>query len=123
MKTTFKTAAVFFCSVFAIFLSSCGSTPEAPEAVPEFDESQAVSVSVISTKKRDFFSSIDKSVLDLVAKGSPDSLRAAYSQLHKSVESDYSEAEKTLHDVRDAMKINYFDDMELIAEQAEKYGK
>ncbi|MCQ2248617.1 MAG: tetratricopeptide repeat protein [Treponema sp.] len=96
MKTTFKTAAVFFCSVFAIFLSSCGSTPEAPEAVPEFDESQAVSVSVISTKKRDFFSSIDRSVLDLVAKGSPDSLRAAYSQLHKSVESDYSEAEKTL---------------------------
>ena len=30
-------------------------------------------------------------------------------------------AAKTLHEVRDAMRINYFDDKELIKEQAEKY--
>ena len=28
---------------------------------------------------------------------------------------------QTLHEVRDAMKINYFDDMELIRSQAKKY--
>ena len=48
---------------------------------------------------------------------------AVYEILKKGSEIARAEAEKTLHDVRDAMKINYFDDMELIAEQAEKYGK
>ena len=48
---------------------------------------------------------------------------AVYEILKKGSEVARAEAEKTLHDVRDAMKINYFDDMELIAEQAEKYGK
>ena len=32
-------------------------------------------------------------------------------------------AAQTLHDVRDAMKINYFDDAELIASQSEKFGQ
>ena len=32
-------------------------------------------------------------------------------------------AAETLHDVRDAMKINYFDDAELIASQSEKFGQ
>lgn len=48
---------------------------------------------------------------------------AVYEILKQGSEVARAEAEKTLHDVRDAMKINYFDDMELIAEQAEKYGK
>ena len=48
---------------------------------------------------------------------------AVYEILKKGSEIARAEAEKTLHDVRDAMQINYFDDMELIAEQAEKYGK
>lgn len=33
-----------------------------------------------------------------------------------------AEAAQTLHDVRAAMKINYFEDAELIASQASKYG-
>lgn len=33
-----------------------------------------------------------------------------------------AEAAQTLHDVRAAMKINYFEDVELIASQASKYG-
>lgn len=32
-------------------------------------------------------------------------------------------AAQTLHDVRDAMKINYFDDTDLIASQSEKFGQ
>lgn len=32
-------------------------------------------------------------------------------------------AAQTLHDVRNAMKINYFDDAELIASQSEKFGQ
>lgn len=48
---------------------------------------------------------------------------AVYEILKQGSEVARAEAEKILHDVRDAMKINYFDDMELIAEQAEKYGK
>ena len=30
-------------------------------------------------------------------------------------------AAQTLHDVREAMRINYFDDVELIREQSEKF--
>ena len=30
---------------------------------------------------------------------------------------------QTLHDVREAMKINYFDDSALIEEQSKRYGK
>lgn len=48
---------------------------------------------------------------------------AVYEILKKGSDIARAEAEKTLHDVRDAMKINYFDDMELIEQQAEKYGK
>ena len=32
-------------------------------------------------------------------------------------------AARTLDDVRRAMKINYFDDLDLIRSQAERYGK
>ena len=32
-------------------------------------------------------------------------------------------AAKTLDEVKSAMKINYFDDLELIKSQSEKYGK
>ena len=46
-----------------------------------------------------------------------------YEVLKKGSEVARETAALTLHEVRDAMKINYFDDMELIAEQAEKYGK
>lgn len=45
-----------------------------------------------------------------------------YNILKKGSEAAREVAAQTLHDVRDAMKINYFDDMELIRQQAEKYS-
>lgn len=44
-----------------------------------------------------------------------------YEVLKKGSEQAEAMAEKTLQEVRNAMKINYFDDLELIREQAEKY--
>lgn len=44
-----------------------------------------------------------------------------YNILKKGSESAREVAAKTLHEVRDAMKINYFDDLDLIKEQAMKY--
>lgn len=44
-----------------------------------------------------------------------------YEVLKKGSEEAEAMAEKTLQEVRNAMKINYFDDLELIREQAEKY--
>jgi len=41
--------------------------------------------------------------------------------LKKGSEVARETAAQTLHEVRDAMKINYFDDMELIRSQAKKY--
>ncbi|MCD8356901.1 MAG: tryptophan--tRNA ligase [Clostridia bacterium] len=48
---------------------------------------------------------------------------AVYEILKKGSEAARAEAAETLHDVRAAMKINYFDDMALMKEQAEKYAK
>ncbi len=44
-----------------------------------------------------------------------------YDMLHKGSERARAEAGRTLHDVREAMKINYFEDRELIASQAALY--
>ncbi len=44
-----------------------------------------------------------------------------YDVLHKGSQIARAEAAHTLHDVREAMKINYFDDRELIASQAALY--
>ena len=44
-----------------------------------------------------------------------------YEVLKKGSEAARETAAQTLHEVRDAMKINYFDDMELIQSQAKKY--
>ena len=44
-----------------------------------------------------------------------------YEVLKKGSEVARETAAQTLHEVRDAMKINYFDDMELIRSQARKY--
>lgn len=44
-----------------------------------------------------------------------------YEVLKKGSEAARETAAQTLHKVRDAMKINYFDDMELIRSQAKKY--
>ena len=46
-----------------------------------------------------------------------------YEILRKGSEEAAKVAAQTLHEMRDAMKINYFDDAALIREQAEKYGK
>lgn len=48
---------------------------------------------------------------------------AVYEILKKGSEVARAEVAETLHDVRAAMKINYFEDAELIASQASKYGK
>jgi len=45
-----------------------------------------------------------------------------YNILKKGSEAAREVAAQTLSDVKSAMKINYFDDMELIKQQAEKYG-
>ena len=44
-----------------------------------------------------------------------------YDVLHKGSETAREEATRTLHDVREAMKINYFEDRNLIASQAALY--
>lgn len=44
-----------------------------------------------------------------------------YDVLREGSEKARETAEKTLQEVRNAMKINYFDDLDLIREQAEKY--
>jgi tryptophanyl-tRNA synthetase len=44
-----------------------------------------------------------------------------YNILRKGSEAAREVAAQTLHEMKDAMKINYFDDVALIAEQAEKY--
>ena len=44
-----------------------------------------------------------------------------YNILKKGSEAAREVAAQTLHEMKDAMKINYFDDAALIAEQAEKY--
>ena len=41
--------------------------------------------------------------------------------LHKGSETAREEAARTLHDVHEAMKINYFEDRNLIASQAALY--
>ena len=46
---------------------------------------------------------------------------AVYEILRKGSEKAREVAAKTLHEVREAMKINYFDDEELIREQAERF--
>lgn len=45
-----------------------------------------------------------------------------YNILQKGTKAAYEEAEQTLNEVKSAMKINYFDDAELIKVQSEKYG-
>ena len=48
---------------------------------------------------------------------------AVYEILKKGSETARAKAAKTLDEVKSAMKINYFDDIELIKSQAEKYSK
>lgn len=47
---------------------------------------------------------------------------AVYEMLHKGCEEARAVAAETLSEVRRAMKINYFDDAELIAEQAKRFN-
>ncbi|MCQ2240728.1 hypothetical protein [Treponema sp.] len=94
-------------AVISIFLFfSCGSTP-APQPAPStgdevIDEASAVSVSVRAGKKT-LFSSIKKADFDAVEIGSPQSLKQAYNSLHKSVEENYTDAERTLINIIGAM--------------------
>lgn len=48
---------------------------------------------------------------------------AIYEMLQKGCEEARATAAKTLSEVRNAMKINYFDDKDLIAEQAKRFAK
>ena len=48
---------------------------------------------------------------------------AIYEMLKKGSEEAEKVAAQTLADVKAAMKINYFDDLDLIRSQAERYGK
>ena len=48
---------------------------------------------------------------------------AIYEMLKKGSEEAEKVAAQTLADVKAAMKINYFEDMDLISEQAKKYAR
>ena len=50
-------------------------------------------------------------------------IQAIYEMLKKGSEEAEKVAAQTLADVKAAMKINYFDDLDLIRSQAERYGK
>ncbi|WP_407400051.1 tetratricopeptide repeat protein [Treponema sp.] len=92
-------------SIFALF--SCGSSPESqPKAVEEnivIDDSEAVYVPVASPKKKSFFASIKKQDMEAIEIGSPQSLRQAYNNLHKSVEEGYSDSERTILNIISVM--------------------
>nr|WP_318716776.1 tetratricopeptide repeat protein [uncultured Treponema sp.] len=87
-------------AAFSIFLfSSCGSSPVVqPQMVDDgyVNEEEAVSVTVVSPKKKSFFSMIKQTDIDAVEIGSPQSLRLAYNSLHRSVDEKYTDAERTL---------------------------
>jgi tryptophanyl-tRNA synthetase len=48
-------------------------------------------------------------------------IEAVYAILEEGTREARATAAATLHDVREAMRINYFEDKALIAEQAERY--
>ena len=50
-------------------------------------------------------------------------IAGVYEILRKGSKKASADAAKTLHEMKDAMKINYFEDAALIAEQAEKYSR
>ncbi len=59
----------------------------------------------------------------IVVKSSEKDIPAIYDMLRKGCEAARATAAATLDDVRKAMKINYFDDVELIAEQVKRFGQ
>ena len=75
-----------------------------------------------------------KKFLNNVLQEELDPIRARRAELEKDIpaifdilkagsEKAQAKAAQTLHEVKDAMRINYFDDAELIQKQAEKYSK
>ena len=89
-----------FMVIFIFSFFSCGSAPSSRTEVPSeemsFEEAEAVAVKVEVPVKKSYFSSINKKDLEAVENGSPQSLRQAYNNLHKSVEETYTDAERTL---------------------------
>ena len=86
--------------MFTFSFFSCGTTPlPQPEPVQEArmeSDGDVVSVSVPVQKKKTFFSDVKKTDLDAVEIGSPQSLRIAYNSLHRSVDDEYSDTERSL---------------------------
>lgn len=87
-------------ALFTFSFFSCGTTPlPQPEPVQEArmeSDGDVVSVSVPVQKKKTFFSDVKKTDLDAVEIGSPQSLRIAYNSLHRSVDDEYSDTERSL---------------------------
>ena len=82
-----------------------------------YDEETVSRLQTISALRRAFFS-IDQitEILD-----HPENIPAVFDILKKGSEAARAVAANTLNDVRSAMRINYFDDAELIAEQSRKF--
>ncbi|MBQ0039983.1 MAG: hypothetical protein KBS64_06120 [Treponema sp.] len=87
-------AAIAF-SIFSFF--SCSSTPKAQpqESGADVDVSSQSAVTV-TPKKKEISSTIKKEDYDAIETGSPQSLKSAYNSLHKSVDSDYSNEERSM---------------------------
>ena len=86
----------------------------------------AVSASLGDVKVKKFLIRILEEELEPIRKRRKEyeaDIPRVYEILKKGSEAAKEVAAQTLTEVKAAMKINYFDDMELIKEQAEKYKK
>ena len=88
-RLTVQLSAAAVLSAFSLSLLSCGSTkvPGEPVALP---------LQTAYGAGRSYFSSVDSRSYDAACDASPQSLRFAFSSLHKSIDDDYRENEKVL---------------------------
>ena len=84
---------IAFLSLSSILFSCATTSSVAKTGAGSTTVATATSIPLPVMAERSYFSTIDKNVIKLVQQGSPESLRQAYSLLHKSDSSSYSDSE------------------------------
>ena len=93
-RTSFCKRTVFFVISFLVFSSfSCKSTPEVDSS--DVSYGQGMSLAVPHVEKKNTFSTIDKSILDDVKKGTSASLKNAFASLRQS-DQNYTEEQAVI---------------------------
>lgn len=97
MRLSWRKVSAFAC-IFFFSLSSLCAKKKAAEAQPEYvaNPSDAVKLSLPEKRNTSYFRNVEKSVLDNVEKGTPESLSSAITYLKRRRES-MSESEQVLH--------------------------